>query len=391
MRYLHSCSIAAIVMGAVLFGGSASSESISSSLESAEFKDLDTVSVAKLPEQVFVNQAVEVHVGVSGSESDFEYRYMIKDGDEDWNFGAAWSESPKFSFVSSKPGVLAFHVQVRRKGNGKLVLDKWVGQVVVYDRRIMLDLVSAPLSQLHTYIVPGISASFRAEDTSWRGGIKSFKDLYLYVERDFERYDFKKEEKQFEHEDVMRGIYYMAFVSGLWAYGNKNNPNLPGCSTGNEVSGPIPSSSVTVKTFLETPIGCCTDYATVLALLLTSRGIENRIVEVFDDPRSSSPSHVFNEALLGGRWWTLDANINVAYAGNWEEVIDQRRQVDAFLIPHSNMSYESLNYRASVGSFRTFMLTAASNGYFSKSEHFRVEDWMRRQGYGEPVLEVFRK
>lgn len=383
--------IAVLALSVFLAEGGEMAVAQSSSADKTEASHLPAISASKIPAQAFVGQDIAIDVTPLGNVNDYEYRFMMRTAESDWNFDAPWSTSPKFLFSITEAGSLSFHAQVRRKEDQKIVFDKWLGQTVVYEKRSMSDLVSAPLTLITTYTMPRIYASLEAERKEWRNSISSFADLAKHVNERFANAKLNDLDGMFSHEDVRRGVYYMAFVSGLWAYGNKNNPDLPGCVAGNEVTGALPPRSMTIRTFLDAPIGCCTDYTTILAVLLTSANIDNRIVEVFDNERSALPNHVFNEAFLGGRWWTLDANINVAYAGSWKDVSDFSLTIEAFLLPHSNMRYGSANYRESVGAFRTFMLTSAANGYYSKHEYHTPEAWFSKQDLGENLLQAVRR
>jgi len=125
----------------------------------------------------------------------------------------------------------------------------------------------------------------------------------------------------------------------------------------NEKTGFREIRSPTVRTYLESDIGCCTDYAFLLKVLLDRAGIPNR--------RVGTAGHIFNEARFADGWATLDANTNMFFAGEWGAI--QRRPhgsegtVTVMVFPHQN-SMDSGNpyYRPEIGQFCLRWLLAAA-------------------------------
>lgn len=62
-----------------------------------------------------------------------EARWLTKCGDEDWDWNAGWVADSTYVLRPQKAGVWALQVDVRRKGAAQLLLQKWLGQVVVRD------------------------------------------------------------------------------------------------------------------------------------------------------------------------------------------------------------------------------------------------------------------
>jgi hypothetical protein len=154
-------------------------------------------------------------------------------------------------------------------------------------------------------------------------------------------------------ERKLRALFYLNFVSGLWAFGNRDHPDRPGGVLSNEENGWTPPPRPTVRTYLASHIACCTDFACVLKSLLDHEGIENRLTCI--------PGHRFNEARLGGRWHILDATTNLCAEAGWEELYGRRGggpdSVRVLLFPHPGLAATSSSrYRAAVGQFRLLML-----------------------------------
>lgn len=185
--------------------------------------------------------------------------------------------------------------------------------------------------------------------------INSYDDFYLYARSIYDQnLDVLEEGWQLHDSAELKSIYYMNFVSSLWAYGNKDNPEEIGCVFDNEVHGMTHKKDLTVKDYLVSEIGCCDDYARILKLMLDKEKIKNRLVHV--------RGHIFNEAFFKNKWHVLDANINTMFHDSWFD-ITFRQPGERFLIstfPHNNSLFsEPEFFRASVGKFRLEVITAA--------------------------------
>jgi len=189
--------------------------------------------------------------------------------------------------------------------------------------------------------------------------IESYDDLYQYCHWRFQTYRSELSQRWgINDQRKLEALFYMNFVSRLWGYGNPT-PELrdrPGGVLSNEETGFRQIQNPTVRTYLESDIGCCTDYAFLLKQLLGRAGILNR--------RVTTAGHVFNEARFADGWATLDANTNMFFAGEWAAI--QRRPhgsegtVKIMVFPHQNCT-NSRNpyYRPEIGQFRLrWLLTA---------------------------------
>lgn len=233
--------------------------------------------------------------------------------------------------------------------------------------------ITVPLERFDIYEFDVGKSHTGFESKEWKSNIRTFRELYEAVNARFDQYETLYDDAGFSDWNAKRAFYFMNVVSGLWAYGNLKNLQLPGCVMDNEIRGPIEPSEVSVKTYLTSPIGCCTDYTAILNVLLTYDGIKNRVVSI-------PGYHVFNEAFIKGKWWVLDANTNLAFSESWRDIVDGNSKVAVYLFPHPNMNLHSRTYRPAIGRFRASMLLSAANEIFTEFSY--SDDWLETLPYG---------
>lgn len=156
-----------------------------------------------------------------------------------------------------------------------------------------------------------------------------------------------------ENEDELKSVFYLNFVSRLWVYGNKYKTKEAGCALDNELTGAIPDSKATIRHYLSSSIGCCSDYALTLHLLLEREGIRNRIVHV--------QGHVFNEVHFNGHWNAMDANTNLLFHDSWMNITFRKpgQKFRVSMFPNHNTFESANNFREDIGKFAYEMITAA--------------------------------
>lgn len=190
--------------------------------------------------------------------------------------------------------------------------------------------------------------------------LKSFADLAVFAERRFSRFRPELQAAWGTGDNsYLRAFFYLNFVSSLWSYGNSVSPQLTGCVLINENTNlePIPDEKITVRTYVDSDIGCCTDYAYMLYFLLRQAHLEARLVEL--------PGHVLNEVKMNGRWMALDANLNVFYRQSWRETIrhgGKKIGIVVFPLLALNPAHQQ-SYRPLAGSFRQSMLARVAIGF----------------------------
>ncbi len=157
----------------------------------------------------------------------------------------------------------------------------------------------------------------------------------------------------------LEALFLMNVVSALWGFGNSVHHDRTGCVDMNEQTGFRLDVPDNVRAYLQSEIGCCSDSAYLLKLLLDRAGIPSRRVII-------AHGHVMNEAHFTDGWMTLDATTNMAFVGDWTSIQKRRGQdrnaIRVFLFPHSNhLSVDNPHYRPEVGHLRLALLLDAVN------------------------------
>jgi hypothetical protein len=192
-----------------------------------------------------------------------------------------------------------------------------------------------------------------------RADLQTFADFHRYVRERYRAHaPFLKKAWRMEDERRLKALFFMSFVSGLWAFGNRADVDGVGCALCNEErKGPAPTRP-TIRSYLESPIACCTDFAHLTKSLLDHEGIESRLTAI--------PGHVFNEVRVGGRWCILDATTDLVLETSWEELYAAPKAnppaVTVLWFPHPCLADAAApQYRPMAGHFRLMMLLRLAN------------------------------
>lgn len=168
-------------------------------------------------------------------------------------------------------------------------------------------------------------------------------------------------------ERTLKALFFMNFVAGVWAFGNKSEPDKPGGVLFNEDVNWEPQPA-TLRSYLDSNIGCCLDMAYLAKCFLDHEGIENRLTEI--------PGHIFNEVKLGERWCILDATTNFYLETSWEELYTasepEHHTVAVHVFPHPGLASENAPwYRPRTGHSRllTFVRIANRPAFFKQVKH----------------------
>jgi len=188
--------------------------------------------------------------------------------------------------------------------------------------------------------------------------IKSFDHFYRFAEQRFKSYSHYLETKWNIHDKKkLEAIFYLNMISAMWGFGNKINKEKKGCVRFNENTNwqTIPEEKITVRTFIESEIGCCSDSAYLLGYLLDKADIKQRVIRF--------PGHVLNEAYLEDRWYTLDAYTNMMFQSRWQDIQNYDKksgEITVTIFPHHNLlSGENPFYREKIGHYRIILLLQA--------------------------------
>ena len=128
----------------------------------------------------------------------------------------------------------------------------------------------------------------------------------------------------------------MLIAASLYDYGNARPLSGTGCVLQSEETGyrRLPPSW---NRYREATVGCCSDYAVMLASFLDYIGVDNKYVY--------APGHVFNAAFHGGRVVLLDANASLVAFAELDVVDSERLRVKNISIyPNPNVSPQSGRY-----------------------------------------------
>ena len=118
------------------------------------------------------------------------------------------------------------------------------------------------------------------------------------------------------NEKQLEAYFDVNLVSHLWGYGNPEQIFSPGCVSINVETNFQTIANPSIYTYLKSNIGCCTDQAYFLKILLDGAGIKNRRVEV--------RGHMLNEAQFDNQWFTLDSTLAMVFHDSWDNI--QTRQ-----------------------------------------------------------------
>jgi hypothetical protein len=186
-------------------------------------------------------------------------------------------------------------------------------------------------------------------------GLRSFSDLPREAGRFHQRWR-KDLLGQGLTESEAWAASLMLFTSTLWAFGNRNHPEKPGCISSNEDNN-WQFQQPTFEAVKAARIGCCTDYAHALAFILSRNGVENRYVAI--------PGHLFNEAKIDGKWYVLDANTNVIVNSAWNDIVADPGRVRIHVFAHPGSQGGQL-HRPVLAAFQDYFLNLVLVGEFVK-------------------------
>lgn len=213
-----------------------------------------------------------------------------------------------------------------------------------------------------------------------RADINTFDEFYRFARERYEAHaemlrerwkieDNKKDNKKLE------AIFYMNFVSGMWGFGNPVRRSKKGCVRSNEENGwqLVPVDEVTVQTYIQSSIGCCTDSAYLLSYLLKRANIRQRLIKF--------PGHVLNEVRIGEQWYTLDAFSNIMFHASWSDIRNPEKKPSKLTVtvfPHHNLlAGENPHYREKIGHFRICLLLKAAYGATGKVTYPKLPQFFK--------------
>lgn len=192
-----------------------------------------------------------------------------------------------------------------------------------------------------------------------RTSITTADALYEAIRFQFEAYkDEINQEWQIDDPDLLFTLYTMNVTAHMWGYGNAVKVKDVGCVFKNEdhpggIFNPEEPIEKHIAQMIAARIGCCTDHANMMHLLLTKAGIKNRFM--------MNPGHVFNEAFIGGKWQAFDATTNMWWHDSWSSIQNAPLTSNIFvtIFPHIGTVQKHPYYRPFAAIFRHYMLLEA--------------------------------
>lgn len=204
--------------------------------------------------------------------------------------------------------------------------------------------------------------------------INTFDDFYQAVEKNYQQNSATLSQRwKIKDDNYLRSLFYLNTVSHLFSYGNAGDPNKPGCAAANEQSNfeNRPGKKLGIKFFLDSEIGCCTDYAYTLKYLLDRAGIESRLILL------RVHGHWFNEVKIANRWHAIDGNIGVFYQKSWAKIVEGSEPFQALQFPTLSDDVTQVTYRPLFGTFRSKQLMVAASGAEKATYLDSLPDWIK--------------
>ena len=241
--------------------------------------------------------------------------------------------------------LLLFSFVFKSVDYSKFYLEKKISTNTFNEYKVRFNLIENNQFQAESYF-QGLKESTE---------IKSMSQLSSILLADFEKNkELLFEQIHLQDPKLNFAVYLMGFVSQAWAYGNIMAPSESGCVFNNEHD----RSGFAKKNFsdyLGSKIGCCTYYAYFLKALLDQFKIENKLVLI--------RGHIFNEILIAGKSFVLDANINALYTISWKDIVETDLPFEIVSFPHAGMDKKSKKYRPIIGHFKQKMYWLVNTRY----------------------------
>ena len=315
----------------------------------------------------------EIAVSVVPAGADMSYRFTLVDA-SGANLAGTWSDLPQARFRIDKSGIVGVMVEIRDKLTGELTSRQYATNgTTVRDPAVVADVLDLGRFTIAEYAG---DLSFAASEQAWRSGIGSFDDLYAHAASAVAAADAPDNFSS----AMAQATGFLQFVSGLWGLGEFDGS--PGGVMANVGLGVTAPQDASVDTYLDSTVGLCTDYASILALFLTKAGYENRVI--------SGAGHIFNEVMIDGQWWVFDAMVGMALKGTIDEVLDTGVPTNVMLFENAQSDPSSSVFRPS-NTDSHYLLNWYHNSVSPGNYRYNSIDFLRSLPYGaifDPALDL---
>lgn len=257
--------------------------------------------------------------------------------------------------------VVGYALTLNRSGRFARLVVLIVVTPLIFATNSWLDVVPLGHAQERIQVtrLPTVNYDAIFNDTSIkRDEITSYAEFISAVDINFNKHrNTLQVIWKINDENLLKTLFYLNTVANLFSFGNSDPNALGGCAVLNEQFGDEARdrNSLGVRFYLDSKIGCCSDYAIMTKVLLDNAGIENNLVAIM------THGHVFNEVLLDDKWHTMDANIGAFYDRTWNAIVDEQGPFSVTVFPVLSISgAQSSRYRPILAQFRhkTFMVAA---------------------------------
>jgi Ca2+-binding RTX toxin-like protein len=317
----------------------------------------------------------EIAVSVTPSGTDMSYRFSLVTQNGNSIMGV-WSDLPEARFELDATGVIGVMVEIRNDLTGELTSRQYATDpITVRDPAVVADLLDLSRFAIAEY---GGEISLAASQLDWRASIASFEGLFDYAASVVASAGGGSS-SEFSV-GMAKATGFLQFVSGLWGLGEFDGS--PGGVMANSVIGVTLPLNASVDTYLDSPVGLCTDYAAILALFLTKAGYENRVI--------SGAGHIFNEVQIDGQWWIFDSMVGMALEGTLDEVLDTANPVRVMLFENAQSDPSSPVFRPS-NTDSLYLLNWYHNSVSPDNYRYNAIDFLFFLPYGEifePALDL---
>lgn len=324
------------------------------------------------PTLSFLGDVVAVSVASAGTNMSYRFS-LVTQGST--SVVGIWSDLPEAHFPIDAAGVIGVMLEIRDNANGEQTSRLYAADpITVRDPAVVEQLLDLGRFTIAEY---SGDISLTASQQGWRAAIASFDDLFDHAASVAAAGDRTSPEFS---ASMVQATGFLQFVSGLWGLGEFDGSG--GGVMANSVLGTTMPQDASIDTYLDSPIGLCTDYAAILALFLTKAGYENRVI--------SGAGHIFNEVQIDGQWWVFDAMVGMALKGTLDDVLDMTNPVDVMVFENAQSDPTSNVFRpGNTDSF--YLLNWYHNSVSPDNLRYSPIDFLFSLPYGdvfEPALDL---
>lgn len=149
-------------------------------------------------------------------------------------------------------------------------------------------------------------------------------------------------------------LFYVNTVANLFPVGFPQDEKIEGCVLpyAQQKNPEFSARNLTLSSYLQCPVGCCSDFGLILNKLLRANGFRSNVVGL--------PGHWLVEVQVDDVIWTVDSMYNYAYNRSLFIPLKKGQKVKVFLISHPGLKFKSEYYRRKIAVERIAYLIYAT-------------------------------